>query len=453
MKKSVGWSLFALACLACTAACAAQPSSAPLQEQARQAMRKLADQPQIQQALAYIEKNEPTTHANTLAINAIPAPTFAEEKRARDIAARLTALGLSKVHVDAAGNVLGTIAGAGKGPTVALTAHMDTVYPLGTDLTVHERDGRLYAPGIADNARSLAAMLMVAQAMQAAAIKPEGDILFVANVGEEGLGDLKGIKHLIATHKEIKACVVLEPLMGNDTGTAITYLATGSRRFKISFKGPGGHSYEAFGLPSAIHAMGRAIARIDALQVPPDPKVTFNVGVIDGGQSVNTIASDASMLIDMRSENAAALATMEKDVMAAIAQAVTDTNQRWGSRAIAADINLVGDRPAGTMPVDAPIVQMALAASAVLGEPLSLGSAHSTDANLPISLGIPALTLSGGGAASGLHAAKTEWWSPLKAYRGPQQVLLTILGLAGYRGAGPVIGQPAHAVPRAAPPP
>ncbi len=420
--------------LECTELCA-QPVTPNLHEQALKSMQDLAAQPPIRQALAYIEKNESTTYANTLAITAIPAPTFAEEKRARDFAGRLSGMGLSKVHLDAAGNVLGTIPGTGKGPTIVLAAHLDTVYPLGTDLTVHERDGRLYAPGIADNARSLATMLMVAAAMQAAGIRPDGDILFCANVGEEGLGDLKGVKHLFATHKEIKAFVGLEPLMGTDAGTAVTYLATGSRRFKISFKGPGGHSYEAFGLPSAIHALGRAIARIDEIQVPADPKVTFNVGVIDGGQSVNTIAGEASMLIDMRSEDAVQLAKIEKEVMAVIAQAVNDVNRRWSSNAIVADIKLVGDRPAGKMLPDSAIVQIALAASVVLGEPPVLGGAHSTDANLPMSLGIPALTMNGGGAASGLHSAKNEWWSPHKAYRGPQQVLLTILSLAGFGGA------------------
>ncbi|MFL6720132.1 MAG: M20/M25/M40 family metallo-hydrolase [Burkholderiaceae bacterium] len=400
-------------------------------------MSQLAQQPSVRQALDFIEKNEAKTVANTKAINAIPAPTFEEGKRASDFAARLKALGLEQVHIDEAGNVMGTLKGSGSGPTVMLAAHLDTVYPMATDLTLSEKDGRLYAPGIADNARSLAAILTIAEAMKAARIQPDGDIIFCGNVGEEGLGDLKGVKHIFAQHKEIKAFVGLEPTLGGDQGEPVTYLATGSRRYKISFKGPGGHSYEAFGLPSAIHALGRAVAHIDDLRVPADPKVTFNVGVIEGGQSVNTISGAASMLVDMRSEDKAALQTIEKQILAAVQQGADETNKRWNSTAIKVETTLIGDRPAGKMAVTSPIVQIALAAASVQGRKPALDSAHSTDANLPMSLGVPAITMSGGGASSGIHSAKNEWWAPMNAHAGPQNVLLTILGLSGVRGVQP----------------
>jgi acetylornithine deacetylase/succinyl-diaminopimelate desuccinylase-like protein len=412
-------------------------SPPPLQPKILASVSSLSQQPAIRQALEFIQKNEAQTIANTKAINAIPAPTFHEEKRAQDYAERFKALGLEQVHIDEAGNVLGTYKGSGAGPTVMLAAHLDTVYPMATDLTVTEKDGRLYAPGIADNARSLAAILAIAEAIKTAKIQTDGDIIFCGNVGEEGLGDLKGVKHIFSQHKEIKAFVGLEPALGGEQGDPITYLATGSRRYKVSFKGPGGHSYEAFGLPSAIHALGRAVAHIDDLRVPTDPKVTFNVGVIEGGQSVNTIAGAASMLVDMRSEDKAALQSVEKQILAAVQRGVEETNKRWNSTGIKAEPTLIGDRPAGKMSVASPIVQVALAASSAMGQKPALDSAHSTDANLPMSLGIPAITMSGGGSSSGIHSAKDEWWAPANAHLGPQNVMLTVLGLAGVKGMQP----------------
>jgi acetylornithine deacetylase/succinyl-diaminopimelate desuccinylase-like protein len=407
---------------------AALPIHAQEQELAR-----IAAQPAVKQALAYIEKNEPTTQQTMLAINAIPAPTFAEATRARDYAERLKTAGLADVHIDEAGNVLGLHRGSGKGPLIVLAAHLDTVYPAATDLTVHEKDGRLYAPGIADNGRSLAAMLTIAHAMREAMVRTEGDVLFVANVGEEGLGDLKGVKYLFSQRKDIKAFVGLEPALGTD-GDPVTYMGAGSRRFKVTIHGPGGHSYEGFGLPSAVHAAGRVIAHIDDVRVPSQPKVTFNVGVIQGGQSVNSISAEASMLIDMRSADAALLAKVEQQIKDAIQQGVAETNQRWNSKAITADVALIGDRPAGQMKQDATIVRTALAAAKVQGRPALLDGPHSTDANLPMSLGVPAVTMSGGGDSGGYHSEKLEWWSARNAHTGPQNVMLTILGLAGVPG-------------------
>lgn len=413
-------------------------SALPAQAQELE-LARIAAQPAVKQALAYIEKNEPVTQTNMLAINAIPAPTFAEAARASDYAARLKAAGLADVRIDDAGNVIGTWRGSGKGPVIVLAAHLDTVYPAATDLTVHEKDGRLYAPGIADNGRSLAAMLTIAHAMRDAGVRTEGDVLFVANVGEEGLGDLKGVKYLFSQRKDIKAFVGLEPALGTD-GDPVTYIGTGSRRFKVTLHGPGGHSYEGFGLPSAVHAAGRVIARIDDVRVPSQRKVTFNVGVVEGGQSVNSISAEASMLIDIRSADAPLLAKVEQQIKAAIQQGVDDTNQRWNSKAITADVVLIGDRPAGQMAADALIVRTALAAAKVQGRPALLDGPHSTDANLPMSLGVPAITMSGGGSSGGYHSEKLEWWSAKNAHTGPQNVLLTILGLAGVQGvAAPLV--------------
>jgi di/tripeptidase len=275
-------------------------------------------------------------------------------------------------------------------------------------------------------------MLTIVNAMREAKIQTVDDILVVANVGEEGLGDLKGVKYLFSQRKDIKAFIGLEPALGTN-GDPVTHIGTGSRRFKVTMRGPGGHSYEGFGLPSAVHALGRAIARIDEIRVPQQPKVTFNVGVVQGGQSVNSISAEATMLIDIRSADAALLTKVEQQIKAAIQQGADETNQRWNSKAITANIELIGDRPAGQTAKDAVIVKTALAAATALGRPALLDDAHSTDANLPMSLGIPAITMSAGGSSGGYHSEKNEWRSPQNAHAGPQNVMLTLLGLAGVR--------------------
>ena len=210
-------------------------------------------------------------------------------------------------------------------------------------------------------------------------------------------------------------------------------MATGSRRYEITYRGPGGHSWNAFGLPSAIHALGRAIAKIGDVQTPSQPKTTFTVGTITGGTSVNSIAADASMLLDLRSASEAELKKLETEVLALLQVAADEENARWGSSAICVEIKLVGDRPAGQQSPDLPIVQAAWAASEAVAVPPEFGPASSTDANLPMSLGIPAIRLCGGGAEGNNHSLD-EWYDPANAYRGPQKVFLTLLGLVGVAG-------------------
>jgi tripeptide aminopeptidase len=253
----------------------------------------------VKQGLVYIKADQDNTLLDQKEICAIPAPPFKEKIRGEYYLQRLADLGLKDVRMDSEGNVLGIRPGTGNGPTLVVAAHLDTVFPEGTDTTVKEKDGKLYAPGISDDTRSLAALLSIVRAFNETNISTVGDIIFCGNVGEEGLGDLRGVKALFRDNKNIDGFISLD-----GTGAAgITYLATGSHRYKITYQGPGGHSFGAFGLPSATHALGRAIAKIADLQTPKEPKTTFTVGTVQGGTSVNAIAGEASMEVDMRSNS------------------------------------------------------------------------------------------------------------------------------------------------------
>jgi acetylornithine deacetylase/succinyl-diaminopimelate desuccinylase-like protein len=322
--------------------------------------------------------------------------------------------------------------GVGSGPTVVIAGHLDTVFPEGTDVTVKHDGTKLRAPGIGDDDRGLAVVLAVVRAFEKAGVQTNGTVYFVGDVGEEGPGNLRGMRNLFG--KELKGKVDYF-ISVDDAGLGIASRAVGSHRYRISYKGPGGHSYGAFGIPNPIHALGRAIAGISDIQVPANPKTTFNVGVIQGGTSVNSIAGEASMEVDMRSEDAKSLAAVDAQVQRIIHEALTAENARWpGPRAAAAKISLVVDtigiRPTGGQADSAPIVQTALAAGKALGFTSST-VASSTDANIPISLGIPAIRIGGGGDAEGAHSLG-EWYDDgPNGYLGPQWAALLVAALAG----------------------
>lgn len=383
----------------------------------------------VKAGIEFLAADHTDTIAEQIAINQVEAPPFQESERAGFYMAKLQESGLSDVRQDAEGNVYGVFRGNGNGPRLFVSAHLDTVFAAGTDVMVKEKDGKLFAPGIADNARGLAAILSVIRALRSSGVQTVGDIVFGGNVGEEGLGDLRGIKAFFRDNTDIDGYITVDGVKEQ----IITYLATGSRRYEITFRGPGGHSWNAFGLPSAIHALGRAIAKIGDVQTPSRPKTTFTVGTITGGTSVNSIAADASMLLDLRSASEAELKKLETEVLALLQVAADKENARWGSSAIHVEIKLVGDRPAGGQSPDIPIVQAAWAASEAVAVPPEFGPASSTDANLPMSLGIPAIRLCGGGAEGNNHSLD-EWYDPANAYRGPQKIFLTLLGLVGVAG-------------------
>lgn len=380
----------------------------------------------VTEAIEFLEVDNENTVAEQIQFTAIPAPTFEEQVRGEFFQRRFEELGLQNVRVDEHGNVFGYRPGSGNGPKLVVSAHLDTVFPAGTDVVAKEVDGKIYAPGIADDGRGLASLLTLIRAFNQTGVETVGDIVFVATVGEEGLGDLRGVKGLFTDQADIDGFISIEP----GTPGEVTYLATGSRRYRVTFTGTGGHSFGDFGIPSAIHALGRAIALISDIRVPANPKTTFNVGTIEGGTSVNTIAASASMVLDMRSTSQKELSKLEEQVIELLHQAASAENQRWGKESIKMELELVGDRPAGSQSVDAVIVQSALAAASILGFEPHLNNPSSTDSNVPISLGIPAVTLGGGGDYGGCHTLQ-EYFDPKDAHFGVQKILLTILGLVG----------------------
>ena len=390
---------------------------------------KLQASAPIQQGIAFLAADHQNTIADQIAINEVPSPPFHEAERAKYYQQKLEEAGLADVRMDQEGNVYGVFKGSGAGPRIFVSAHLDTVFAAGTDVTVREKDGKLYAPGIADNARGLAAILSVIRALKETGVKTVGDIIFGGDVGEEGLGDLRGVKAFFRENTDVDGYITVDGVKEQ----IITYLCTGSRRYEITYRGSGGHSWNAFGLPSAIHALGRAIAKISEIRTPSQPKTTFTVGTITGGTSVNSIAAEASMLLDMRSAKEEELKKLESAVMVLLDEAAAEENARWDSDDIKVEIKLVGDRPAGEQAPDAPIVQAAWAATEAIGLVPEFGPASSTDANLPLSMGIPAIRICGGGAEGHNHSLD-EWYNPANGYRGPQKVFMTLLGLVGVEG-------------------
>jgi len=405
-------------------------------------LRALNADRRVKAALAQIKAQAPRTLEEQIEISQIASPSFKEAVRAADYLRRLRELGLSDAAIDAEGNVVARRKGTGRGPTLVLAAHLDTVFPEGTDVTVTEKDGKYYGRGLQDDARGLTVLLTVLRAMQDNRLETVGDVLFVGTVGEEGLGNLRGVKALFrdhaafTDHRRIAGFISVDSVDDPDSAdgpNAIISQATGSRRWSFTFQGPGGHSFENFGLPSATHAMGRAIAAIAELRPPAQPKTTFTVGVVSGGSAINAIAAEAQMQIDIRSNDAAALTALEQKIFAATDAAVVAENRRWNSDKMQVVKKLLGDRPAGVAHDDTAVVAAAQWAAAALKLPPPPLVAASTDSNVPLSLGIPAATVSGGGQGGKAHSPD-EWYRPVDAWLGPQSVLLTTLALVGLEG-------------------
>lgn len=391
---------------------------------------RLTQDARVIDALERIRLNEPATIDEQLRMTEIPAPPFMEEERARYFLQQLQVRGIGDAYIDAEGNAIGIRRGSGSGPTFLIAAHLDTVFPPEVDTSVELRDGRYYAPGIGDDTRGLAALLAVLDTLNTSGIDTVGDIIFAGNVGEEGRGDLRGIKAIFRDFPEIDGFVSIDGVRLQQ----ITVGGTGSRRFEFAFTGPGGHSFGAFGMASAIHAMGRAIAKIAELRTPEDPKTTFTVGTVGGGTSVNSIAADAVLALDMRSNDRDELARLERKARDAALEAVAEENARWNNGEIQVEFRLIGDRPVGRTPTESPLVQAAALAFDTAGIELEGLRTSSTDSNLPMSLGIPAITIAGGGDGGGAHSPE-EWFAPGdSSHVGPQVALLITLSMAGIEG-------------------
>ena len=369
----------------------------------------------VQESLTRLTDSLDQVLDETVHLCRIPAPTFEEAERAAYVAERMQAIGLTNVQIDHIYNVTGLLSAGSTGPTTLVAAHLDTVFPRATPLQVHRTKQHLYGPGIGDNCVAVAAMLSVAAAMCHLQPMPPGRVIFAASVGEEGLGNLCGIRALLDTWQGQVDTVIAVEGHGIDE---VRTTGIGSTRLEVTFTGPGGHSWGAFGIPSAIHAMGSAIHKIARLQVPQDPKTTFNVGIVHGGGSVNTIAPCATMLVDLRSVHPTRLAQLEHRVTRLLQDVQRDTGVQVQNR-------IVGQRPAAALDTTHPLCQGVSAIRQYLRLRPAVFGAASTDANLPLSLGIPAVCL--GITRGALAHTVQEYIDTAPVSGGMKQLLLTIL--------------------------
>jgi tripeptide aminopeptidase len=380
----------------------------------------------VKAAIDRVRRDEPRLLEEQIRLCEIPAPPFKEGRRAEAFRQAFESLGLKNVRIDRVGNVLGERPGLAPRPHLVFTAHLDTVFSEEVRVQISRAGKVIKGPGISDDCRGLAVLLGVVRALNEGNIQTPGSITFVGTVGEEGLGDLRGVKHLF--NEELKGRI--DRFVSVDgAGLGITHIGVGSLRYRVTFKGPGGHSYADFGIANPLHALGRAMGSIADLRVPAQPKTTFNVGRVGGGTSVNAIASDAWMEVDLRSSDRAALTALDAGFQKALDVALSEENERWGNRGrLVMEKAVVGNRPAGRVAADAPIVQAAVSVTRALGLPVTLDEG-STDSNIAMSLGIPAITVDGGGSASGTHSI-AEVFDSTDSWRGTARALLLAIALA-----------------------
>jgi acetylornithine deacetylase/succinyl-diaminopimelate desuccinylase-like protein len=387
---------------------------------------RVMQEPRVRAALEAARAGEAAAVADQIRLCEIAAPPFMEAARAKALADAMRTAGLQNVRIDKTGNVLGDRPGRFPKPHLVLSAHLDTVFPEGTNVTVTRNGSVLRGPGIGDDCRGLAVLLAIARALDAAGIETQGSLTFVGTVGEEGLGDLRGVKALFA---DTLAGRIDRFISIDGSDHAITHVAVGSHRYRVTFRGAGGHSYDDFGVANPVHALGRAIAAIGALEVPDEPRTTFSVGRIGGGTSVNAIASEAWMEVDLRSSDPAALDALDAQFQQRIRVALDAENRRWKQKGrLSVVVDQVGDRPAGRTDSSTPFVQTAVAVTRALGLPVRLEQG-STDANVPMRLGLPALTVGSGGRGTGAHTVE-ETFDTTDSWRGTQRMVLFAIVLS-----------------------
>jgi tripeptide aminopeptidase len=392
---------------------------------------QVSQNPQVRTALDWFKPHLAWINDEQARLTEIPAPPFGEAQRAEAVKVLLAAVGL-EVHLDKVGNVIGELHGANDREIVMIAAHLDTVFPAGTDVKVRRERERMYAPGISDNGTGLVAIVAIARAMHEARIKPQCTILFVADVGEEGEGNLRGMRALVETYREkLKAVIVLD---GSGTDH-VTTKALASRRMEAVITGPGGHSWSDFGIPNPINALVRSSVRFLNTRVPMNPKTTFNLGQIEGGTSVNSIPHEAHLKVDVRSESEDELVRLESALRECMAAGVRDEMESARDRSkgkLEWKVETLGSRPGGELPSDSPLLVALRAADDFTGNASRIERA-STDANVPLSQGIDAIALGAGGNGGGAHSLQ-EWYEPSGRELGLQRALLTVLGISGIAG-------------------
>ena len=416
-----------------TIACWIVTAAAAWAQDAQSVVDRISNHSAVRNAQQFVDSDHDRVIREIIAINEVAAPPFKESERAKLFAQMLRETGLQGVEIDPEGNVLGLRKGTGSGPLVAIAAHLDTVFPEGTDVRVKREGNRLLGPGVGDNSRSLAVLLSIIRALDEAKVQTTGDILFIGDVGEEGPGDLRGMRYLFQKGRYKDRIRMFVSVDGAGSGSDIVNGALGSRRYHVVFRGPGGHSYGAFGLVNPTYAMAKAIDRLSKISVPSTPRTTYNVGVVGGGTSVNSIPNEVWMDVDLRSESPQQLHKLAEEFIKQMNSAADDENRARSTNQgkISVEAKVIGERPSGITAVDSPIVKLAAAAVNKFGFSPTY-SVGSTDSNLPISLGVPAITVDSGGSGGRAHALD-EWINVEKtnSVRGINLVMTTLLALSG----------------------
>ncbi len=392
-------------------------------------VQELLTAPQVQAAFRLFESEAEQITEEQIEICAIAAPPFGEQLRAEHLRRKLSECGLARTEIDEAGNCLGLYEGRQSAAVLVVSAHLDTVFPAATDLTLRRSNNRLLAPGISDDGCGLTALLALARALTTTDIQVETSILFVGTVGEEGEGNLLGVRHLFNAGKWAGRIAAFLSLDGAGL-EQITNGALGSRRYRVQLRGPGGHSWGDFGVANPVHALGRAISSLASYPAPLDPRTSFNVGRVSGGSSINAIPSEASMEVDLRSISEDELVRLDAFFRRRVREAVEQENstRQKDTPPLELTLSLIGERPSGETPPNSSIVSLAQEATRAL-ERKSVLERASTDSNVPIALGIPAITLGAGGTSGNPHTID-EWYDPRDRHLGLKRALLVMLGLA-----------------------
>jgi acetylornithine deacetylase/succinyl-diaminopimelate desuccinylase-like protein len=388
-------------------------------------MEKVASHPRVTAALSYLDATDGMVLDDMVELTSIAAPGGSERARGEWLTARLRALGLDVAAPDDAGNIRAVRAGRDPAALpVFLVSHLDTVFDADTDLAVTRHHGRIHAPGISDNSRGVAALVAIARTLRETQIVTRAPLVFIGSVGEEGAGDLRGVKHLLSHDVACAAFLAVDGAGLN----RIVHRAVGSRRFRVTVRGPGGHSWVDRGTAHPVHTLAAAIAH--ATESARYPRSSFSVGRMEGGTGINVIPVDAIAEIDIRSEDGDEIARVEAALRDALSHAITAANDRRkeGTAPLTHEITLIGDRPGGSTPADAAVVRLAWEATRVVGATPELTSS-STDANVPMSLGIPAIAIGAGGDAGGMHTTD-EWYSNENGPAGLKRLLLLVLALS-----------------------